>query len=39
MDVKIKIGNTDIVKILHIFDVGKKINITQKGKTPMFNHK
>ena len=26
-------------KILHIFDVGKKINTTQKGKTNMFNHK
>jgi hypothetical protein len=32
-------GNIDIVKILHIFELGKKINIIQKGKTPMFNHK
>ena len=32
-------GKTDIVNILHIFELGKKTKINQKGKTPIFNHK
>ena len=29
----------EAIKILHIFDCGKKIKTSQKGITPMFNHK
>jgi hypothetical protein len=33
------IGNIDEVKILQIFDCGKKIKTNQKGNTPRFNQK
>tara|TARA_Y100000996_G_C22038552_1_gene444021 strand:+ start:247 stop:381 length:135 start_codon:yes stop_codon:yes gene_type:complete len=33
-----KIGNTEVTKTLQIFELVKKNNINQKGKTPIFNH-
>jgi len=35
----IKNGKIEIVKILHILDLGKKNSTNQKGNTPIFSHK
>jgi len=33
---RIKIGNIEVTKYLERFELGKKINISQKGRTPKF---
>ena len=36
---RVYIGNIEVVKRLQILELEKKININQKGITPIFNHK